>query len=99
MRNAAGCVVVIHLDGATSLRYNADSGDSDYLTFVPAVQLTGTAGTITGIKYNGDGTGTITLTGAGELCVAHNLTGPSITHFGAPNPLTFPPHPPPPLPP
>jgi hypothetical protein len=90
MRNAAGCVAVIHLDGATSLRYNADSGDSDYLTFVPAVQLTGPAGTITGIKYNGDGTVTITWTGAGELDVADNITGPWTTVPGATSPLTVP---------
>jgi hypothetical protein len=90
MRTPAGCVAVVHLAGTTSLRYNADSGDSDFLTFVPAVQLTGPAGTITSIKYNGDGTVTLTWTGAGELDVADNITGPWMTIPGATSPLTVP---------
>jgi hypothetical protein len=90
MRTPAGCVAVVHLAGTTSLRYNADSGDGDYLTFVPAVQLTGSAGTITSIKYNGDGTVTLTWTGAGELDVADNITGPWMTIPGATSPLTVP---------
>src|SRR5438876_3698837 len=61
MRTPGGGVAVIHLEGATSLRYNGDSGDSDYLMFVPADAV----GSISGIVNNHDGTVTITWTGPG----------------------------------
>ncbi len=86
MRAPGGEVAVIHLDGATSLRYNADSGDSDYLTFVPADAL----GAISGTVNNHDGTVTITWTGPGALEVADDVTGPWVKVPGATSPLTAP---------
>jgi len=86
MRGPGGEVAVIHLDGLTSLRYNADSGDSDYLTFVPADAI----GAISGVVNNHDGTVTITWTGPGALEVADDVTGPWVKVPGATSPLTAP---------
>lgn len=71
--SVGGSPVTVHLAGTQTIRYTANSGDFDYLAFVP----TAARPRITSISVNADGQLTITWTaGSGQLQTATSVTGP-----------------------
>lgn len=81
MKDSGGNPAVVSLSGVQTVRFNANSGDYDYLLFVP-----GTAPLrFTSITYAAGPPATVTLTwiGGGTLQVADDVNGPWINITGA----------------
>lgn len=95
MRDAptGGSEKAVSLDGTQTLRFNSQSGDFDYLVFVPA-EGPPPAPRFTSVTRNAQ-TGAITLTweGGGKLEAATSLLGPWQEVIGASSPYTFTPNP------
>ncbi|MGA1235420.1 MAG: PA14 domain-containing protein [Limisphaerales bacterium] len=68
-----GSIATVSLAGENTIRWNYNSGDVDYLVFVPA--SVSEVVEITGIVRSGNSV-TVTWTGGGEAEVSDNLNGP-----------------------
>ena len=70
MKDSSGAVAVVPLSGVQTVRFGGNSGDYDYLLFVPgAPQLKFNAPTLSGTQFS------ISWTGSGTLQEASVLTG------------------------
>jgi len=76
----------VTLSGTQTVRWNYDSGDADYLLFVPTGTTTPK---FSSIVKNADGTITITWTGGGALQGAASVDGPWQNLPTASSPYTF----------
>lgn len=75
MTDSAGSIKTVEIGGTKTVRWTYNSGDADYLLFIPK---TGGADQprITSIVKNANGSITITWEGGGSLEAAESLTGP-----------------------
>ena len=71
MKDASGNLATVHLSGTQILRYAPNSGDFDYLAFVPA---SARAPSISIIVLQANFI--LTWTGGGQLQLADSLNGP-----------------------
>jgi hypothetical protein len=86
---AGGAVKTVSLGGTTTLRWQYDSGDADYLVFVPSG---GGQPEFTGVTKNTDGSLTVSWTGGGTLQVTSDLGATPIQWTdvtGQASPYTF----------
>ncbi len=90
MVDDAGAPALVQLSGEQTVRFTMDSGDFDYLLFVPAGAVVQKP-QFSSIKANTDGTITIVWTGGGTLQAAASLTAPVVWQdvTGATSPYTF----------
>jgi hypothetical protein len=85
MTDAAGAVQKVALGGVQTVRFNQDSGDIDYLLFVPV----GVARPKLDIKLNANGSITVSWEGGGMLQAAPTVLGPWVDVPTAASPYTF----------
>jgi hypothetical protein len=71
----AGAIKTVQVGGTATIRWNYDSGDVDYLVFVPAAGG-GDQPKITSIVRNANGSITIAWEGGGTLEAAESVLGP-----------------------
>lgn len=88
MTDDAGAIKTVQLGGKNTIRWNYNSGDADYLVFVPA-SGGGTQPKFTSIVKNADGTITVTWEGGGTLQAGATVLGPWQDVTGATSPYTL----------
>jgi len=88
MTDAAGSPNVIDLSGDQTVRFTADSGDFDYLLFVPSGGVQPEGPKFSSITKNDNGSITIVWEGGGTLQAAESITGPWQDVPGAASPYT-----------
>jgi hypothetical protein len=79
--------VVVSVSGPATFRLNADSGDLDYLLFLPTGATPQPE--ISSIVINANGSVTVTWAGSAVLEAAPSVTGPWTEVSGATSPYTF----------
>ncbi len=88
MKDTAGNMAVIPLEGTKTVRFNLGSGDFDYLVFVPSSATPQIK--ISSIKKNSNGSITLEWTGGGTLQTSTSLVGGQWADVnGAASPYTF----------
>lgn len=85
LTDANGAIKTVELGGRQTIRWNYNSGDSDYLAFVPATPPTGGV-EIQGISRNAQGQ--VVIQYSGVLQGAPVVTGPYTDVAGATSPFT-----------
>jgi len=88
MKNTDGTIITVHMAGVQTVRFNSNSGDFDYLVFVPQT-VTPPPPQFTSVVRNANGSITITWTGTGTLQTATAVTGPWSDVTGATSPFTY----------
>jgi hypothetical protein len=73
LTDSAGAIATVEIGGLNTIRWNYNSGDSDYIVFVPAT-ATPVGPMITGVTVV-DGSITVTWTGGGEAEVTDDING------------------------
>jgi len=75
MTDSSGAIKTVELGGKKTVRWTYNSGDADYLLFIPKTSG-GTQPKFTSIVKNADGSLTITWEGGGTLQAAESVLGP-----------------------
>jgi hypothetical protein len=90
MKDTSGSIVKVTMDGAKTVRFNMDSGDFDYLLFVPATAVVVNKPQFTKINLSGANI-TIEWTGGGTLISSDTVNGTYSPVSGNPaSPATVP---------
>jgi hypothetical protein len=92
LRDGNGDMVTANMGGVETVRVNLDSGDFDYLLFIPATTPVERP-QITKVQVNGDGTITIEWTGGGTLQATTDLVNGPWQDVTDISPYTFTPDP------
>lgn len=88
MRDDSGALAVVELGGTQTIRWTYNSGDAEYLLFIPVSG--GTADVkFSSIKLGADGKITLTWEGGGTLQAAESITGPWQDVAGATSPYVL----------
>lgn len=89
MTDEAGAKKVVAMGGDQTVRFTMDSGDFDYLLFVPTSDKPAGGPKFSGITLGADGKVTISWEGGGTLQAAPSITGPWQDVAGATSPYSF----------
>jgi hypothetical protein len=89
MADDAGAKKVVSMGGVQTVRFTMDSGDFDYLVFVPVGPPVSEGPKFSGISVNANGSISIAWEGGGTLQAAPSVTGPWQDVAGATSPYTF----------